>query len=52
MCETTEQYHIHVFVIIATIHVCKLLLQRILSHTDAIKLRSWDRSQLYHSTLV
>jgi len=34
--EITEQYHKHVFVV-ATTHVCKLLLQRISSHTDAIK---------------
>jgi len=36
MCETTEQYHIHLFVVTTT-HVCKLSLQRISSHTDAIK---------------
>jgi len=36
MFETTEQHHIHMFVV-ATTHVCKLLLQRISSHTDAIK---------------
>jgi len=51
MLETTEQYHKHLFVV-ATTHVCKLLLQRISSHSDAIKLMSWDRSQLYHSTLI
>jgi len=51
MLETTERYHIHVFVV-ATIHVCKLLLQKISIYTDTIKLRSWDRCQLYYNTLV
>jgi len=32
MCETTEQYLIHVSVVAP-----ELLLQRVLSHTDAIK---------------
>jgi len=33
-----EIYHIHMLVV-ATTHVCKLLLQRISSHTDAIKIK-------------
>jgi len=35
MLETADQYHIHMFVV-ATTHVCKLLLQRISNHTDAL----------------
>jgi len=35
--ETPEQYHKHVFVVVTT-YVCKLLLQRISSHTGTIKI--------------